>query len=375
MRATVTAGALAEALAFVAKAIPSRVVIPILRDTKIAVDAGALGLVTSDLDQEHASAIAATDCEPGAAVVPCARLLKLVEALPAKAEITLKLTEQRCSISSGRGGWHLPTLNPDDFPQLDGPKDAASFVLAQAEARRVVHRLEHAQSDETNRYYLNGIHLARQGANLVAAATDSYTLAQTVIALDPGRDLDVIIPSKVVKMLKELATHGDVAVLLDDQKIALASGALRCTSKLIDAKFPNYQRLLPKLSGNRVEVKGADLLAALERHQAASPANEITAVGLAWDTDTPLTTCLARGDADAGIEEIAASSRGHARVAVRASFLIETIEAFRADTLTLDHGSANGPVCITAASEPATMMLVMPMAWENLAAVESPAAV
>jgi DNA polymerase-3 subunit beta len=287
MHARAGAKDLARAVKFAGEATPARTTIPIVGDLRIEVGAATLTVSGTDLDHEHRVTIPATDCEPGAVTVPAARMA-LVNKLPATAAVTLKSEDDRCAISSGRGRWTLPSLNPDDWPVIKPVgDDAVSFRLSAAEATRLATRLEHAISTEEIRYYLNGIYMHREGDRLCAVAANGHVLASILIDIDPGYDLGVIIPKKVIETLADL--DGDIDVRVDCCKIELTCGDQYIISKLIDATYPDYARVIPAPSGEQVTVDIADLIASIERHKAA--AEHRPTIGLTW-SDGTLTTYL-----------------------------------------------------------------------------------
>jgi DNA polymerase-3 subunit beta len=362
MRAVLAVKGLGDGLRFVARAIPNRVMSPVVANIKLEVRDASLVLTATDLNQQHTAVVANMACEAGAITVP-GQLADLISKLPPDAEVTIKTEGDRCLISCGRGRWRLPTLPAGDFPVLDPPgAEAANFVLQQAEARRFVARLAHAVGDEETRYYLCGVHLHCHGGKPIAVATNGHVLAKISIDLDPGKDLGVIIPTKAVEILAEIANRSDVEIRIDRNKIALSSGPWAVVSKLIDGTFPDYTRVIPEPVKDRAEVASAELTASIERHKAAAKLD--TGIGLTWKNGT-LITCLARSE-DGAIEEIeAANSSGSGRVAAQAGYLLDTIKALASKSVLIEHDSKQygSPIRFSSAAEPDTVMIVMPMAW------------
>jgi DNA polymerase-3 subunit beta len=361
MRCVVNAKALATALKFAAKAIQGCNVIPIVGNVLIEASGTSLAITGTDLDQQHVANVHVLDlAEPSATTVPGARFANLIEKLPPDANVAVRTEGDQALVTCGRGHWKLLTLPPEDFPVLGGPSaDAAMFTLEQAAVRRLVRRVEHAISSDEMRYYLNGVYLHRLDGQLVAVSTDGRLLALHRIDCDPGH-LSIIVPKKLVAFLDEMAGHGEVEIRPDGNKIALRAGSYQIVSKLIDGTFPDYARLLPSEIENSVEVSSADLLASIGRHKAA--AEKDTGIGLAW-VDDVLKTCLSRNEAGA-IEELAAiSSAGSGRVAASANYLLDTLEALDAKAVVIAHDGRGQPIRITAANEPESVMIVMPLTW------------
>jgi DNA polymerase-3 subunit beta len=191
-----------------------------------------------------------------------------------------------------------------------------------------------------------------------------------LIDLDPGRDLGVIVPTKAISALSELATHGDVEVVVDQNKISLRSGPWAIVSKLIDGTYPDYERVLPGMIKNNIEVTSADLIAAVERHKACAALD--TGIGLTWKNGT-LTTCLSRTE-DGAFEEIdGISSSGSGRVAASADYLLDTLQALDAKTVVIEHGAHDTAIRISNAAESTTTMVVMPLVWPMSVVDDQPA--
>jgi DNA polymerase-3 subunit beta len=363
MRCNIGVKALAAALKFPARAIPNKVPAPIVGNARLDLDGTSLAITGTDLNQQHVAAVDVLDlAEPGAITVPGQRLSDLIGRLPPAAEVTVKVEDggQHCLISSGRGRWKLPILPAADFPLLTPPgASAAVFTLPQAEARRLLRRLTHAIADD-DRYYLNGVHLHRADGKLIAVTTNGRALARIVIDLDPGQDLKVIVPTRAIAVLNELAAHGDVDVAVDRNKISLRSGPRAIVSKLIDAAYPDYARALPGASKNRIEVHTADLIASIERHKAAAELD--LGIGLTWQNGT-LTTCLSRNEAAATEEIDGIGSSGKGRVAASADYLLDTLRALDAKTVVIEHEQHSTAIRISSAAEPTTLMIVATLTW------------
>ena len=368
MKISLCAGQFADALDFIFAAVPKRSTIPILGHAKIAIADGKLTITGNDLDIELSAEIKTSDGEPGSTAVPCARLKKLFDELQRSAEVTLAQIDDRLHVTSGRGHWSLPTLPVEDFPRLDPPTDgAASFVVPSEETRRLVKRVGFAVSTKQMQLYLNGIFLTRRRGKLTAAATDGHRLAETVVELDPGSKLDVIVPPKAVAALNEIARSDHVAVNVTDTRIELARSGRRVVSKLIDGGFPDYAYLLPDVSENVVMASASAVLHAIKRLSAVAKAKDANAIGIEW-REGSLTFCLAR-EAGIGTEEIEPiSCIGAGRFAAQAHYLIEQLEALDAETLAIDHSGNGSPIRLTRPDEPATTTILMPLTWERPAA-------
>ena len=367
MKITLTADKLATALDFVAEAVPKKSPTPILGHCAIAVTDDRITFTTTDLDFALAAEVDVAGGETGAITAPCLRLKGLVAALPATVEITLTLVDGRLTVTSGRGRWSLPTLSIEDFPRITPPDDLVTeFTLAQAEAQRIIKRVEYAISTEETRYYLNGIFLDHPVGKLVAVATDGHRLAHIAVEheLIDGPLPPVIVPHRAVEVLAKLAHEGNVKVRYCNRCIEASAARFTLTSKLIDGTYPDYRRVIPVISENAATVESASLLGAIERLAAVSESVNASTIGLEW-SDNAFSVSLTR-EPETGSEQIEpVSVTGSGRVAAKAGYLIDQLTALDAKTVVIDHIGGASPIRITRADEPTTTTILMPMLWER----------
>ena len=264
-------------------------------------------------------------------------------------------------------------MDPADFPVFEPPgAEAAEFVIPQAKARRLIKRTASAVAHEDTRYYLCGVYLVARAGRLICIATNGHKLTEAESDIDPGAMPSVIVPTRAIETLDDIARAGDVTVRVTDRRIEMSAPGRRGISKLIDATYPDYARVMPEVSDNIATVDTAALLGAVNRLDAIiEPRAKERAVGLSW-SDGEFAVRLAYEDDD-GIEEIepiSVSGSGH--VAVQIHYLIEQIEALDGQTMTIDHGAPSAPIRITRPDE-TTTMVIMPMRWPPRTAVEASA--
>jgi DNA polymerase-3 subunit beta len=364
---TVQAKTFTTALDFLSGAVVKKnAPLPILTCVKLAADDGRLTLTTCNLDLLLSAGAKATIEAPGVACVPHGRLAGLIAGLPADADVVLRLEDSRLYIKSGRGHWRLPAGAPLEFPVIDSiAAGAATFVLPGAEARRLIERASPAIGEDMRRFYLTGLHVAHRAGKLVVASTDGHRLVEAMSAcVDPGLIPAVTLPRKTIELLDEIAATGDVTVRLTDRLVELAGGALLCRSKLIDATFPDYTRVIPNPSSNTVIAEAATVLAAVERLAAVAEGIEAAkSIGIEW-AGGHFSVSLSRAP-DEGREEIEpVSIGGSGRVAVQAGFLKQHVEALDAKIIRIDHAGGGSAVRIERADEETTVSVIMPMFWE-----------
>ncbi len=240
-----------------------RPTLPILGNLLLQVTEGSLLLTGTDLEMEMVARVAlAKPHEPGATTVPARKFFDICRGLPESAELTIMLDGDRLLIRSGRSRFSLSTLPATDFPNLDDWQSEVEFTLAQATLKRLIESTQFSMAHQDVRYYLNGMLFETEGEELRTVATDGHRLA--VCAMPVGQPLpshSVIVPRKGVMELVRMLDGGETPVQLQigSNNIRASVGDYIFTSKLVDGRFPDYRRVLPKNPDKTLEA-GCDVL-------------------------------------------------------------------------------------------------------------------
>ncbi|TCV95478.1 DNA polymerase III subunit beta [Biostraticola tofi] len=240
-----------------------RPTLPILGNLLLQVTEGNLLLTGTDLEMEMVARVAlAKPHEPGATTVPARKFFDICRGLPESAELTIMLDGDRLLIRSGRSRFSLSTLPATDFPNLDDWQSEVEFTLAQATLKRLIESTQFSMAHQDVRYYLNGMLFETEGEELRTVATDGHRLA--VCAMPVGQPLpshSVIVPRKGVMELVRMLDGGETPVKLQigSNNIRASVGDYIFTSKLVDGRFPDYRRVLPKNPDKTLEA-GCDVL-------------------------------------------------------------------------------------------------------------------
>jgi DNA polymerase-3 subunit beta len=228
-----------------------------------------------------------------------------------------------------------------------------------------------AVSTETTRFYLNGILLHDVGADLVAVGTDGHRLARVTALGCAGLSADrrLIAPLAAVKIIIKLLTRGGVEEPLTLRRsgtlLEVKTAGFRFVTKLIDAEYPSYERVVPAPSGNSVIVSRADLALALKRIEAVAPEVKTAPLaGLAWAADEPALHVAVPGWPDLANDPIAAEVSGAGRVAFKISHGIELLEAFKGERVRIDSdATSRSPIHITNPDDLSFLVIQMPCTW------------
>ncbi|MCB1828525.1 MAG: DNA polymerase III subunit beta, partial [Coxiellaceae bacterium] len=244
--------------------------LPILSNVLIDAKDNKISITGTDLEVELiGQAHVEENFKPGTLTVPGRKLMDICRALPDNAPIELYQDKERVILKSGRSRFTLATLPAADFPSIETQTAALTFSLPQNELRHLLHRTIFAMANQDVRYYLNGMLFEITDNRVKAVATDGHRLAlnSANVSISEPNKRQLIIPRKGVTEL--------MRILEDDESnatITLSSNHLRVeckdsifTSKLIDGRFPDYERVIPKAGDKIVTIDRDTLRAALNR--------------------------------------------------------------------------------------------------------------
>ena len=263
MKFTVEREHLLKPLQQVSGPLGGRPTLPILGNLLLQVADGTLSLTGTDLEMEMVARVALVQPhEPGATTVPARKFFDICRGLPEGAEIAVQLEGERMLVRSGRSRFSLSTLPAADFPYLDDWQSEVEFTLPQATMKRLIEATQFSMAHQDVRYYLNGMLFETEGEELRTVATDGHRLA--VCSMPIGQSLpshSVIVPRKGVIELMRMLDGGDnpLRVQIGSNNIRAHVGDFIFTSKLVDGRFPDYRRVLPKNPDKHLEA-GCDLL-------------------------------------------------------------------------------------------------------------------
>lgn len=251
MHFTIQREALLKPLQLVAGVVERRQTLPVLSNVLLVVEGQQLSLTGTDLEVELVGRVTLeAAAEPGEITVPARKLMDICKSLPSDALIDIRVDEQKLLVKAGRSRFTLSTLPANDFPTVEEGPGSLTFNLPQAKVRRLIERTSFAMAQQDVRYYLNGMLLEVQSGLLRAVATDGHRLAMCSMEATIQQDgkHQVIVPRKGILELARLLTdqEAEVSIVLGQHHIRANTGEFTFTSKLVDGKFPDYERVLPR---------------------------------------------------------------------------------------------------------------------------------
>jgi DNA polymerase-3 subunit beta len=226
-----------------------RQTLPILANVLISVKDNNLSLTATDLEVELKTRTKVQCSGEFEFTLPARKLMDICKALPESAALSLEVEGDKAVLRSGRGRYTLGTLPAQDYPSIEPTQASETFSLPAGAIKRLIERTQFAMAQQDVRYYLNGLLLEIRPGRVRAVATDGHRLALCDAPFTEaiGMDLQVILPRKAVIELGRLLDDPDAEAQLEisGSHLRLHQGPISFTTKLIDGRFPDYERVMP----------------------------------------------------------------------------------------------------------------------------------
>lgn len=353
----------AEAVAWVARSLPSRPPVPVLGGILLTVDGDRLAVAGFDYEVSTRAEIS-VDAEVGGSVLVSGKLLaQITGSLPAK-PVDIEVDGAKVAIRCGSARFSLPTMPVDDYPALPQMPETSGTVAAAELAEAVTQTAVAAGKDDTLPM-LTGVRVEIEGERLTLAATDRFRLAVRELGWAPttsGVSTAVLVPAKTLAdAARSMAGESEVTIALGDGLIGLAAGGRRTTVRLLDVEFVKYRSLLPTEHTTTVEVSVAELTEAIKRVALVTDRGHHLRMQISEGT-----LGLAAGGEDEGSaeEELAVSAEGaELLIAFNPSYLLDGLGVLHTEMVRLALTAPSRPALllpVTEDAEPAYRYLVMP---------------
>lgn len=365
MKFTIEREQLLKPLQQVSGPLGGRPTLPILGNLLLQVKEGALLLTGTDLEMEMMANVPLTqEHEVGATTVPARKFFDIWRGLPDGSEIRVELDDDRLLVRSGRSRFSLSTLPASDFPNLDDWQSEVEFSLPQSILKRLIEATQFSMAHQDVRYYLNGMLFETEGQLLRTVSTDGHRLAvcSMEIAQEELPSHSVIVPRKGVIELMRLLDGGDSPVQLQigSNNIRAHVGGFIFTSKLVDGRFPDYRRVLPKNPDKTLEARCDLLKQAFSR--AAILSNEKFRGVRLYFSENQLRITANNPEQEEAEEIVDVSYQGtEMEIGFNVSYILDVLNALKSDNVTLFLTDAVSSVQIEDSASSAAVYVVMPM--------------
>lgn len=366
MKFSIQRESILKPLQTIATVVERRQTLPVLSNILMSVKSNRLAMTATDLEVEIAAEIALETGDEGDITLPARKLVDICRALPEGINIQFDIdTEKsRAIIKAGKSRFTLASLPAAEFPNIDDVKGVFSFKISQRVLKRLLDKTQFAMAQQDVRYYLNGLLIEVTENNVRAVATDGHRLAMCKHGepVHPDQTIQVILPRKgVVELLRLLSDSDSLAdISIGNNHIRITLEDYVFTSKLIDGRFPDYERVIPKNSDKLVVADKEQLRQALVRTSILS--NEKYR-GIRLRLEPGQIQAQANNpEMEEAEESIEVKYEGSSmEIGFNVSYLLDAFGAIDTQEVNLTLGDSNSSCVVTPADEADCTYVIMPM--------------
>jgi len=349
----------------VAGIVERRHTLPVLANVLIRKTGSSLQLTTSDLEiQIRTTAELEGDNGNFTTTVGARKLIDILRTMPADQTVSLESTQNKLVLKGGKSRFTLQTLPAEDFPLVqEAPSFGPTFSVPQKTLKDLMNQVSFAMAVHDIRYYLNGILFVAEGKQLSLVATDGHRLAYASATLDvevPRQE--VILPRKTVLELQRLLSDADGAIEMRfaNNQAKFSFDGMEFVTKLVEGKFPDYNRVIPKNHRNHITLGRAPLLACLQR-TASLTSEKFKGVRLNVEPGL-LRVASNNAEQEEAVDELDIDYGGDAiEIGFNVTYLIDALSNMSQDMVKLELQDSNSSALLTNPENNAFKYVVMPM--------------
>lgn len=356
--------ALLKPLQTVCGVVERRQTLPILSHVLIKTGNDRLSMTGTDLEVEMQASTQLAEVDKAEVTLPARKFLDICKTLPENCRIDVAVEGEKAVIRAGRSRFTLATLPAEDFPNVDSVEDGTVFSIPQQSLKFLIDHTAFAMAQQDVRYYLNGLMFELSGKRLRAVATDGHRLAMCDVDVDIGinEPRQIILPRKGVMELSRLLEADDslVEMRVGGNHFSLNVGDLVFTSKLIDGRFPDYQRVLPEGCDKNLVAEKDSLKQSLTRASILSN-EKYRGIRLVL-AENVMKIFANNPEQEEAEEEIAVSyNAADLEIGFNVNYLMDALTAIDADKVNIAFSDSNSSCLVTAEGSDACRYVVMPM--------------
>ncbi len=339
--------------------------LPILANVLIRKTDSMVQFTTSDLEiQIRTSAELGGDNGNFTTTIGARKLIDILRTMPADQTVALESSQNKIILKGGKSKFTLQTLPAEDFPLVqEAPGFGPVFSVPQKTLKDLLGQVAFAMAVHDIRYYLNGILFVAEGKQLSLVATDGHRLAFASVTLEtevPRQE--VILPRKTVIEMQRLLSdaEGTIEMQFASNQAKFDFGGMEFVTKLVEGKFPDYNRVIPKNHKNSVTLGRQALLATLQR-TAILTSDKFKGVRLNLDPGS-LRVASNNAEQEEAIDELDIDYGGDSiEIGFNVTYLIDALSNMSQDMVKLELSDGNSSALFTIPDNNTFKYVVMPM--------------
>jgi DNA polymerase-3 subunit beta len=364
--------ALLKPLQTVTGIVERRHTLPILSNVLINKTGSTVSFCSTDIEMQiKTQAEMGSGGESIATTVAARKLLDILRALSDQQEISMSYSNKKLVLAQGKSKFSLQTLAAEEFPTVSvADTYPAKVVLSQKALKNLLHLVHFSMAQQDIRYYLNGLLLVIDQDSLKAVATDGHRLAFSAVksteegvSINVGPDRqEVIIPRKAVLELQRLLTDSETPVTIEfaANQARFTFDQIELLSKLIEGKFPDYQRVIPTGHTKHVSMERELLLGSLQR-AAILTTDKFKGVRLTLSSGC-LRVSSTNAEQEEASEDLEVDYQGEpVDIGFNVQYLLDVLSNLKNKTVEIALQDPNASALITTAQDSEFKYVVMPM--------------
>ncbi len=349
----------------VAGIVERRHTLPILANVLIRKTGAQLQFTTSDLEiQIRTTAELAGDEGDFTTTVGARKLIDILRTMPSDQTVSLESAQNKLILKGGKSRFTLQTMPAEDFPLVqEAANFGPSFSVPQKTLKLLLNQVSFAMAVHDIRYYLNGILFVAEGKQLSLVATDGHRLAFSSATLDvevPKQE--VILPRKTVLEMQRLLSdkEGAIEMQFAGNQAKFSFEGMEFVTKLVEGKFPDYNRVIPKNHKNIIVLGRVPLLASLQR-TAILTSEKFKGVRLNIEPGT-LRVASNNAEQEEAVDELDIDYGGDPiEIGFNVTYLIDALANMAQDMVKIELADSNSSALLTIPDDAAFKYVVMPM--------------
>ena len=355
---------LLPALQIVNTVIERRQSLPVLSNLLLNVSKKNITLTGTDLEVELVVTIDQGSQENMETTLSGRKILDICRSLPDQAELEFSIEGDSTRIKSGKSKFTLANISAREFPSTDMKEPQVEFDIAQDTLKDLLEDTMFAMAQQDVRYYLNGLLLEVSNNKLKAVATDGHRLALKEISIDlkTDQELQIIIPRKGITELVRLLNNSEdkARIEINPNHIRVNIPSLQFTSKLIDGKFPDYERVIPRQSDQLIIADREKLRQSFNRASILSN-EKYRGIGVVLQKGN-LKAHAHNPEQEEAEEEVEIDYQGEEmEIGFNVSYLLDALDAIKTDKVILTIKDPNSSCLLLPEGETQCKYVVMPM--------------
>ncbi|NWF36976.1 DNA polymerase III subunit beta [Mariprofundus sp. KV] len=364
MNITLSRASLLQAVQRCQSIVEKRHTIPILANILLQAENDTLHITATDLEVGIRSQAPATVSKEGSITVSARKLFDIIKELDADQDVTLESGETFVSIRSGRSRFRLASLAAGEYPALKEEQGGSAITLSGSTLSDMVAATAFAMSTDETRKYLTGSLFEVDSEHMLRlVTTDGHRLALSEVRLQQQTEaVKCIVPRKAVMEIKKLCDEcqGQIELFLGERQIRLVADSNILTSKLIDARFPVYQDVIPVNNPAQAIVAKGEFDQVLRRSMIV--ANEFTHDVRLTFKEKGIDISAHNTEQEEAEEHISTDYNGQeVAIGFNGRYLRDTLGAIRSSAVRIELKDELSPVLVRGDDDEGSRYVIMPM--------------